>query len=386
MIPGKSFLDGESLSALQAKEKAQFIAFAPVVFKVTLALRNLGILRAVEAATDGITFDELKQQVDVSEYALRVLVDGGARAGLIHNQGDRLTLSSTGYFLLNDPMTTVNLDFINDVCYRGLDRLEASVASGRPQGLQEFGGWPTIYEGLARLPEHVRRSWLAFDHFYSDDGFHPVLPIVFEEPPARLLDIGGNTGKFSLECLRHDPHVNVTIMDLPGQLQLARQNVGSHGRIQFLAADLLDPQVRLPGGFDAIWMSQFLDCFSEAQIVAILGKCREVMGPNTKVYVLEPFTDRQRYDAAGFVLQMTSVYFTCMANGNSRMYSSREMERMAAAAGLELQRTVPNLGICQCLMIFTRRGEEKQKRFSSALDARVTASSDAARAGDPAAR
>ena len=46
MIRDKSFLDGESLSALQAKEKAQFIAFAPVVFKVTLALRNLGILRA----------------------------------------------------------------------------------------------------------------------------------------------------------------------------------------------------------------------------------------------------------------------------------------------------------------------------------------------------
>ena len=112
-------------------------------------------------------------------------------------------------------------------------------------------------------------------------------------------------------------------------------------------------------------MSQFLDCFSEAQIVAILRKCREVMGPNTKVYVLEPFTDRQRFDASNFVLQMTSVYFTCMANGNSRMYSSREMERMAAAAGLELQRTVPDLGICQCLMIF---------RLSSAPDARVTAS------------
>jgi hypothetical protein len=357
MPRGKSFLDEESLSALQAKEKAQFIAFAPVVFKVTLALRNLGILRAIESATDaGITFDALKQRVDVSEYGLRVLVDGGVRAGLIHNQDDKLVLSSTGYFVLNDPMTTVNLDFINDVCYRGLDRLEASVASGRPQGLQEFGGWPTIYEGLSRLPEQVRRSWLAFDHFYSDDGFHRVLPIVFEEPPARLMDIGGNTGKFSLECLRHDPQVNVTIVDLPGQLQLARQNVGSNGtggRVHFHAADLRDSQSRLPDGFDAIWMSQFLDCFSETEIVAILGKCREVMGPRTKVYVLEPFTDLQRFDASSFVLQMTSVYFTCMANGNSRMYTSREMERMGTAAGLRLQRTVPGLGICQCLMIFT---------------------------------
>jgi hypothetical protein len=358
MMRAKSFLDEQSLSALQAKEKAQFIAFAPVVFKVTLALRNLGILRAIEdAPAGGITFDELMQQVDVSAYGLRVLVDGGVRTGLIRTEGERLMLSSTGFFVLNDPMTTVNLDFINDVCYRGLDRLEASVASGRPQGLKEFGGWPTIYEGLARLPEHVRRSWLAFDHFYSDDGFHRVLPIVFEDPPGRLMDIGGNTGKFSLECLRHDPDVRVTIVDLPGQLALARQNVEGHdrdGRIQFVAADLRDPQVRLPDGYDAIWMSQFLDCFSEQEIITILGRCRDVMGPNTKVYVLEPFTDQQRFDASGFVLQMTSLYFTCMANGNSRMYTSREMERMAAAAGLQLQRTVPGLGICQCLMIFTR--------------------------------
>jgi len=357
MPRGKSFLDEEGLSGLQAKEKAQFIAFAPVVFKVTLALRNLGILRAIETAADaGMTFDALKQRLDLSEYGLRVLVDGGVRIGLIRHQDQRFALSNTGYFVLNDPMTTVNLDFVNDVCYRGLDRLEASVASGRPQGLKEFGDWPTIYEGLSQLPEPVRRSWFAFDHFYSDDSFDKVLPILFAHPPARLLDIGGNTGRFSLACVRHDRDVRVTIVDLPGQLADARRNVGSDGRggrIDFFPADLRDPGVQLPRGFDAVWMSQFVDCFSEPEIVRIFGKCREIMGPGARMFVLEPLTDQQRFDASGFAVQMTSVYFTCMANGNSRMYSSRELERMAGVAGLRLRQMVTGLGICQGLLVFT---------------------------------
>jgi hypothetical protein len=50
-----------------------------------------------------------------------------------------------------------------------------------------------------------------------------------------------------------------------------------------------------PSGYDAIWMSQFLDCFSERQIVSILSRCRDSLGPESHVYILEPFSDRQRF-------------------------------------------------------------------------------------------
>jgi hypothetical protein len=76
------------------------------------------------------------------------------------------------------------------------------------------------------------------------------------------------------------------------------------------------------------------------------------MGPTTRIYVLEPLTDRQRFQGAEFVVEMTSLYFTCMANGNSRMYASTELARLAAEAGLRVRETVSNLGICQSLMIF----------------------------------
>lgn len=351
----RSFLDEKPLSAIEAKEKAQLIAFAPVVFKVALALRNFGILAELERHGErGITFDELLTKVRLSPYGLRVLVDGGVQGGLIVVDGEKLVLSSTGYFVLNDTMTRVNLDFVNDVWYRGLDHLEEAIATGKPSGLKEFGDWPTIYEGLSELPEGVRKSWLAFDHFYSDDAFASVLPLVFRERPKRLLDIGGNTGKFSLQCIGYDPDVEVTIVDLPGQIALAQKNLESHPhapRIHFHPADMLNPDVDLPQGYDVIWMSQFLDCFSEQEIVQILRACKRVMKPSTRIYILEPLTDRQRFHGSTFVLQMTSLYFTTMANGNSRMYSAAEMQRFTEEAGLKVREIISGLGICQSLLV-----------------------------------
>ena len=71
-----------------------------------------------------------------------------------------------------------------------------------------------------------------------------------------------------------------------------------------------------------IWLSQFLDCFSEDRIVAILGKVCAALPPRGRLWILELFWDRQRFEAAAFSLQQTSLYFTCIANGNSQMYDS----------------------------------------------------------------
>ena len=40
----------------------------------------------------------------------------------------------------------------------------------------------------------------------------------------------------------------------------------------------------------------------------------------TETVVEEPIWDKQRFEAAAYSLQATSLYFTCIANGNSKMY------------------------------------------------------------------
>ena len=122
-------------------------------------------------------------------------------------------------------------------------------------------------------------------------------------------------------------------------------------RIKYYPINLLDPQSKLPSGFDALWMSQFLDCFSDDEIRAILRKCREVMNDETRVYILEPFWDRQKFHAAAFSLQMTSLYFTAMANGNSQMYRSDLFLRLIRESGLEVEHEFDHLGISHTLLV-----------------------------------
>ena len=162
------------------------------------------------------------------------------------------------------------------------------------------------------------------------------------------MDVGGNTGRFALRCVAHSADVNVTIVDLPGQIGMMKKNIeGKEGaeRIADYPTDLLDKTNELPKGeWGVIWMSQFLDCFSEPQIVAILQKAAAVMNASTRLFIMETFWDRQQYETTALCLTMTSVYFTAMANGNSKMYHSEDMARLIVQAGLKVVNTHDGIG------------------------------------------
>jgi hypothetical protein len=318
-----------------------------MVFQATVAMRRLGILDRLYANPAGLTAVEIAQALAISEYGIKVILEVGLSSGIVALSEGRFTLTKTGYFLLKDELTTVNLNFVADVCYDGMRYLTDAIVEQKPKGLQVFGAWDTIYEGLSQLPEPVQASWFAFDHYYSDRAFPSVLRVVFERPIGRLLDIGGNTGKWALQCVAHDPRVHVTILDLPGQLEKAKRNIQAAGMSERVACqpiDLLNDAAAWPKGADAIFMSQFLDCFSAPQIVSLLKRACAAMSASTSLYILETFWDRQQHEAAAFSLHNTSLYFTCLANGNSKMYHSSEMRECVAAAGLRIVREVDAVG------------------------------------------
>jgi hypothetical protein len=291
-------------------------------------------------------------------YAIKVLLESGLGIGLFYLNEGRFVLTRLGYFMLRDPMTRINMDVVHEVCYRGLYHLDTSLEEGRPAGLKTLGDWPTFYEGLSSLPTTARDSWLAFDHFYSDAAFPAALKLVFADPPRRLLDVGGNTGKWAVQCARFDSEVHITIADLPQQLALARAVIREQKleeRVDFLAIDLLDEKSRLPTDHDAIWMSQFLDCFSEAQIVSILSRAAQAMTESSTLYILELLWDRQPNEVAAFCLQQTSLYFACIANGNSQMYHSSDLIRCLDASGLTLVEEHNEIGLYHTLMKCRRR-------------------------------
>lgn len=358
----------DNLRAVDAKFEAQKIAFAPLTFQTIKTMLNLNLLRLIEEAGDcGISAKSLAEKTNLSEYGVEVLCEMALGMNVIklakeHNdqEEDKFTIGKIGWMLLEDNLTKVNFWFTNDICFEGAWNLEESIKNGKPEGLKVFGNqWTTIYEALSSLPEKAKKSWFDFDHFYSDIAFPEALPIVFSKKPKTILDIGGNTGKWSICCCKYNPDVKMTIVDLPGQTAVARTNAKEAGfsdRIDFCEGNVLSEISKLPKNPDAVWMSQFLDCFSLHQITKILKKVHEAANENTEVFVLEPLWDKQKFLASAYSLQATSLYFTCMANGNSKMYRFQELVDAIEEAGFKLDCAHHNLGSnAYTLLVFKKK-------------------------------
>lgn len=360
----------DDIRAVDAKFEAQKIAFAPMCYQAIRTMLELGMMQAInDAGDEGITRKALAEKAKISEYGAGVLCEMALGMNVIKLSKDseagspdkeKFVMGKIGWMLLEDDLTKVNFWFTNDICYEGAWKLKESIVNGKPEGLKVFGDqWTTVYEALSTLPDQPKKSWFEFDHFYSDIAFPEALPIVFAEKPKTMLDIGGNTGKWSLTCCRYNPDVHMTIVDLPGQANVAKKNAAEAGfadRVDFSMGNVLDDTTKLPKNPDAVWMSQFLDCFSLKQITKILKKVYEAATPETNVFVLEPLWDKQKFEASSYSLQATSLYFTCIANGNSKMYRYEELVNAIGEAGFELKTAHHNLGSnAYSLLVFRKK-------------------------------
>lgn len=343
----------KDIPILDAQRLAHEISFGPIVFQISRLMVKFGIFKMLSDSKDGLHQTQIVQKSGLSDYAVQILLESSVTIGTVLLRDDLFLLSKTGWYLLNDPLVKVNMDFVHDVNYLGMFDLEAALLYGKPEGLKTFGDWPTVYEGLSQLPEQVQKSWFGFDHFYSDTAFDQALKIVFANNPKSLLDVGGNTGRWATRCVDYSEDINVTIMDLPQQLELMREqtkNLKGAARIHGHGVNLLDPNVPFPTGFDAIWMSQFLDCFSNSEVVSILTRAAKSMSSNCRLYIMETIWDRQRYTTASYCLAQISVYFTAIANGNSKMFYSEDLFNCIGQAGLEIETIHNDLGFGHCIL------------------------------------
>ena len=107
------------------------------------APRALGILELVsKSRRKGITVKEISEKTGLSEYGVGVLMEMGLGMGMLKLKKDSpednllYTLGKIGFFLLNDEMTQVNMDFSQDICYPGADDLAESIREGQARRTQ----------------------------------------------------------------------------------------------------------------------------------------------------------------------------------------------------------------------------------------------------------
>jgi len=353
--------DTDKLSSLDALMEAQKIAHAPIIFHVANLLREWGIFKLLhENKKTGMSVAELVTATNTNEYAIKVLCETGFSMGALKYEGGRYYITRVGFFLAFDEMTNANFNYTRDVNYFGIAELGDSLKEGRPAGLQKFFNkdWETIYPHLTELPDKSKPSWFGYDHFYSDSAFKTLVDLMAERKPHKILDIGGNTGKWALAITQASKETEVTICDHPLQIKTALKNAEEAGvgaRVHGEVMDLLDHSKPFPKDFDVVWMSQFLDCFPPEDIIAILQRAREALSEDGRIHIIEPYWDRQQHEIGAYILINCSPYFSALANGTSKMYSAEDMHEYIEAAGLEVDEEVDRLGFGHTLTTCKRK-------------------------------
>ena len=68
------------------------------------------------------------------------------------------------------------------------------------------------------------------------------------------------------------------------------------------------------------------------------------MKEGCSLYIMETLWDRQKFETAAYCLTQISLYFTALANGNSKMFHSEDLFSYVEKAGLKIDKVYDGLG------------------------------------------
>jgi demethylspheroidene O-methyltransferase len=145
----------------------------------------------------------------------------------------------------------------------------------------------------------------------------------------RVLDVGGGEGGFARLLARHDPAVQVTVMDLPAVATQAWRRFCTEGlqdRCNAVGGDFL--RDALPSGVDAVTVLRVLHDHDDEAVKKLLRSARAALREGGRLVVAEPLAPEQ--GTKGVACYFT-VYLAAMGQGRPR--TAAELTRLLQDAG-----------------------------------------------------
>jgi hypothetical protein len=232
----------------------------------------------------------------------------------------------------------------------GVREMVERLRTNRPAGGEpDQPGTAFIYrEGTESAMEHeaaARRLTLALAGRARN-----VAPVLAERYPldgaARLLDVGGGTGIYSIAWLQKHPGLRAVVWDRPEVLKVAREMAEAHGvaeRLETLAGDMfVDP---VPARCDVMLLSNVLHDWDVPECRALVQRCAAALPAGGRLLVHDVFLN----DALDGPLPVALYSAALCSLTEGRAYSAAEYRTWLAEAGLAPGAIIPTLVHCGVL-------------------------------------
>jgi len=292
-----------------------------------MAVRVAAALRLAEHIHDGVdTVEELAVKTNTHQPSLAALLGHLVAVEVFaEGTGGTLTLTRLGKQLR---LAQEFLDAEHSVGRSELSlvHLLDSVRTGQPAYPLQFGH--TFWEDLAARPA-MKASFDSMTDRHLDNELDPLLAGYDWAAADHVVDLGAGNGELLVRLLSTFPHLEGTIVDLPGSTAVAEGNLATAGhakRSTVLGGDFFQPLTFLPRA--TFVLSSVLHDWNDEDTTAILRRCAEALDPAESLLVIDSFTHDARPD--------THMDLRMLALFGARQRTLAEMTGLAQDAGLRV--------------------------------------------------
>ena len=163
-----------------------------------------------------------------------------------------------------------------------------------------------------------------------------------------IVDVGGGRGTLIAGLLKAHPRLRGTVFDLEAGMAEADAYLTEQGvrdRCEIVIGSFFES---VPAGHDAYVLKNIIHDWNDEKATAILATCREAMGPQARLILVEHvLQDRAQDSADSRRIFMADVQMMVMLDGQER--TERQYATLMSAAGLRLTQVLPTASIFQLI-------------------------------------
>ncbi len=302
--------------------------FAFMMSKFLLEAVDKGVFEAI--GHKKVSLEQIANECSLNEKALKSLLGVLATMGLINhkNKSFFLTQKSKKWILKDSPDSLYWLMiFDNRVCIKWMTNVGAFLETGK---------------GLQYHETFNQEEWFyyqkAMEAAASATSKEAVRKIPVPANAAKMLDIGGAHGLYSVALCKKNPGLSSTILDLPAAVEkakpiLAKYKMGE--RVKHLAGNVITDELGNEE-YDIILMASVAHHFTNEENILVAKKAFRALKPGGIFTIMEVLrTDLIQYN--GDMLSALGDFFFALSS-TSGIWSLNEIQQWQKEAGFVFYR------------------------------------------------
>lgn len=263
------------------------IAYGFMASKALFAALDLDVFGHLADGSKPI--DALSHDTEIAANRLETLLTACVSLGLLTREDNQFANGPASQRYLVRTSPTYFADYyrfqINRQIYPLMDEIDAAL---RGEEITD------LYHAVEEAPEKARDFSVA-QHSGSLGPAYMLSKQVDLSTRARLLDVAGGSGAFSITLCQRNPGLSATILDFPNVIEIAQSFIGDANmaeRIGFVPGNALETD--WPGGQDVVLISYLLSAVNGAHVPTLIERALDSLVPGGLLLLHDFMVDNDR--------------------------------------------------------------------------------------------